>query len=44
MVNASGTSSQLTPNRAEPKPAECPPDNKLPENVKRTEELTPWAN
>jgi hypothetical protein len=32
MVNASGTSSQLTPNRAEPKPAECPPDNKLPEN------------
>src|ERR687898_700607 len=32
MVNASGTSSQLTPNRAEPKSAECPPDNKLPEN------------
>src|ERR671913_301659 len=32
MVNASGTSSQLTPNRAEPKPAECPPDNRLPEN------------
>jgi hypothetical protein len=32
MVNASGTSSQLTPNTAEPKPAECPPDNKLPEN------------
>src|SRR5215211_2607359 len=32
MVNASATSSQLTPNRAEPKPAECPPDNKLPEN------------
>jgi hypothetical protein len=32
MVNASGISSQLTPDRAEPKPAECPPDNKLPEN------------
>ena len=32
MSNASGTSSQLTPDRAEPKPAECPPDNKLPEN------------
>ena len=32
MVNASGISNQLTPNRAEPKPAECPPDNKLPEN------------
>jgi hypothetical protein len=32
MVNASATSRQLTPNRAEPKPAECPPDNKLPEN------------
>ena len=32
MVNASGISNQLTPDRAEPKPAECPPDNKLPEN------------
>jgi hypothetical protein len=32
MVNASGVSSQLTPDRAEPKSAECPPDNKLPEN------------
>jgi hypothetical protein len=32
MVNASGISSQLTLDRAEPKPAECPPDNKLPEN------------
>jgi ElaB/YqjD/DUF883 family membrane-anchored ribosome-binding protein len=32
MVNASGISSQLTPDRAEPKSAECPPDNKLPEN------------
>ena len=32
MVNASGISSQSTPDRAEPKPAECPPDNKLPEN------------
>ena len=32
MVNASGISSQLTPDRAKPKPAECPPDNKLPEN------------
>src|SRR3954462_13399307 len=34
MVNASGISSQLTPDRAEPKPAECPPDNELPENSK----------
>ena len=32
MVNASGISNQLTPDRAEPKSAECPPDNKLPEN------------
>jgi ElaB/YqjD/DUF883 family membrane-anchored ribosome-binding protein len=32
MVNASGISSQLPPDRAEPTPAECPPDNKLPEN------------
>ena len=32
MVNASGISNQLTPDRAEPKPAECPPDNMLPEN------------
>ncbi len=32
MVNASGVSSQSTPDRAEPKSAECPPDNKLPEN------------
>ena len=32
MVNTSGISSQPTPDRAEPKPAECPPDNKLPEN------------
>jgi hypothetical protein len=32
MVNASDISSQLTPDRAEPKPAKCPPDNKLPEN------------
>ena len=32
MVNASGISNQSTPDRAEPKPAECPPDNKLPEN------------
>ena len=33
MVNASGISNQLTPDRAEPKPAECPPDSKLPENI-----------
>ena len=32
MVNASGISSQLTPDREERKSAECPPDNKLPEN------------
>ena len=32
MVNASGISNQLTPDKAEPEPAECPPDNKLPEN------------
>lgn len=32
MVNASGISSHPTPDRAEPKPAECPPDNELPEN------------
>ena len=32
MVNAPSISSQSTPERAEPKPAECPPDNKLPEN------------
>jgi len=32
MVNASGISKQLTPDRAEPKPTECPPDNNLPEN------------
>jgi len=32
MVNAPSISSQSTPDRAEPKPAECPPDNKLPEN------------
>jgi hypothetical protein len=32
MVNASGLSSQSTPDREEGKPAECPPDNKLPEN------------
>jgi hypothetical protein len=32
MVNASGISSQPTPDGAEPKSAECPPDNKLPEN------------
>src|SRR5215216_4371598 len=32
MVNASGVSSQLTPDKEERKSAECPPDNKLPEN------------
>ena len=32
MVNAPSISSQSTPDRAEPKSAECPPDNKLPEN------------
>jgi hypothetical protein len=32
MVNASGISSHPTPDRAEPKSAECPPDNQLPEN------------
>jgi hypothetical protein len=32
MVNVSGISSQLIPDRVEPKSAECPPDNKLPEN------------
>ena len=32
MVNASGVSSQSTPDREERKSAECPPDNKLPEN------------
>jgi len=32
MVNAPSISSQSTPDRAEPNPAECPPDNKLPEN------------
>ncbi|ANY77490.1 hypothetical protein BB934_04005 [Microvirga ossetica] len=32
MVNASGVSSQSTPDREEHKSAECPPDNKLPEN------------
>jgi ElaB/YqjD/DUF883 family membrane-anchored ribosome-binding protein len=32
MVNASGISNQLTPDRAAPEPAECPPDSKLPEN------------
>jgi hypothetical protein len=32
MVNASGISSQSTPDRAEHKSAECPPDSKLPEN------------
>ena len=32
MVNTSGISSQPTPDRAEHKSAECPPDNKLPEN------------
>ncbi len=32
MVNASGISSQSTPDREERKSAECPPDNKLPEN------------
>jgi ElaB/YqjD/DUF883 family membrane-anchored ribosome-binding protein len=32
MVNASGSSSQLTSDRGEPKSAECPPDSKLPEN------------
>ncbi|QRM34305.1 hypothetical protein [Microvirga sp. VF16] len=32
MANASGIGSQPTPDRAEPKSAECPPDNMLPEN------------
>jgi hypothetical protein len=32
MVNASGASSQLTPDQEEGKSPECPPDNKLPEN------------
>jgi hypothetical protein len=32
MVIASAISSQPTHDRAEPKSAECPPDNKLPEN------------
>src|SRR5215211_1876044 len=32
MVNASGVSSQLTPDREEGQSAECPPDNMLPEN------------
>jgi hypothetical protein len=32
MVNASGISSQSTPDREERQSAECPPDNKLPEN------------
>ena len=32
MVNASGVSSQSTPDQEEGKSAECPPDNKLPEN------------
>jgi hypothetical protein len=32
MVNASGISGQLTPDSAEPKSTQCPPDNKLPEN------------
>jgi ElaB/YqjD/DUF883 family membrane-anchored ribosome-binding protein len=32
MVNASGISSQLTPDQEEGKSPECPPDNKLPEN------------
>ena len=32
MVNASGISSQSTSDKEEHKSAECPPDNKLPEN------------
>jgi len=32
MVNSPGISSQPTSDRAEPQSAECPPDNKLPEN------------
>ncbi len=32
MVNASGVSSQSTPDQEERQSAECPPDNKLPEN------------
>lgn len=32
MVNASGVSSQSTPDQEKGQPAECPPDNKLPEN------------
>jgi ElaB/YqjD/DUF883 family membrane-anchored ribosome-binding protein len=32
MVNASGSSNQLTPDQEEGKSPECPPDNKLPEN------------
>jgi ElaB/YqjD/DUF883 family membrane-anchored ribosome-binding protein len=32
MVNVSGISSQLTPDGAELKSPECPPDSKLPEN------------
>jgi ElaB/YqjD/DUF883 family membrane-anchored ribosome-binding protein len=32
MANASGISSQSTPDREEHKSVECPPDNKLPEN------------
>lgn len=32
MVNASGINNQPVPAKAEVQPAECPPDNKLPEN------------
>jgi ElaB/YqjD/DUF883 family membrane-anchored ribosome-binding protein len=32
MVNASGVSSQSTPDQEEGKSPQCPPDNKLPEN------------
>jgi ElaB/YqjD/DUF883 family membrane-anchored ribosome-binding protein len=32
MVNAPGSSSQSTPDKDDSKSAECPPDNKLPEN------------
>ena len=32
MANSPGISSQPTSDRAEPQSAECPPDNKLPEN------------
>ena len=32
MVNASGVNSQSAPDREERQSAECPPDNKLPEN------------